>query len=89
MKIQTEGFLALGDLPNDEHYRCLICRAVPSRVHVNFLVPEQGDIPAISAGSRTVILPYRLCPRCHETNPDPWRIRLLLLERLNARPEAR
>ena len=86
VKIQTEGFFVIGDLPNDEHYCCLVCRDVPDRVHVDLFVPEPVDIPA-SIASRvpnTLAVPYRLCPRCYRAKPDRWRIRLLVLEKLNA-----
>ena len=86
MKMQTEGFIVLGDLPNDERYSCLICRCVPERVMVDLFVPENQEIPASLPvpDSRELVLPYRLCPKCHETKPGPWKIRLLMLERLNA-----
>lgn len=83
MTIQTDGFV-LGDLPNEEHYRCLMCGEIPRRVHVDVFVPEPGDIPVSPLDFRNMVLPYRLCPRCHGTKPEPWKIRLLLLERLSA-----
>jgi hypothetical protein len=87
MKIQTEGFVAVGDLPNHEHYPCLACGHVPDRVMVDLFVPDLEDIPPTFAvpDSKTLAVTYRLCPRCAEHKPAPWKIRLLLLERLNAR----
>jgi hypothetical protein len=85
MQMQTEGFVALGDLPNDEHYPCLICRKVPERVMVDLFIPEPSDIPSAVQWptSKTLVMPYRLCPQCHNAKPAPWKIRLLILERLN------
>jgi hypothetical protein len=86
MKIQTEGFIALGELSNEGHYHCLLCRRVPDVVIVDLFVPGPKDVPPCFAlpDSKTLVLPYRLCPRCSKAKPDPWRIRLLMLERLNA-----
>lgn len=85
MDTQTEGFIALGELPNDEHYPCLICRRIPDVVMVDLFVPEPNDIPQslVLRSSKALVLPYRLCPRCSKTKPDPWKIRLLMLERLD------
>jgi hypothetical protein len=86
MKLQTEGYIPLGDLPNDERYPCLLCRCVPERVMTNVFVPEPKDIPSSVklADGRTLVMPYRLCPQCFKVKADPWKIRLLMLERLNA-----
>jgi hypothetical protein len=83
MKIQTDGFLAVGDLPNDEHVPCLVCRCVPDRVWQDIFCPEPGDIPSsfVAHGSKTLVMTYRLCPG--HAKVAPWRIRLLMLERLN------
>lgn len=83
-KIQAEGFFAIGDLPIDEHHRCLLCRKAPDRVHEDLFVLERCDIPA-SIASRIpniLVVQYRLCPNCDKAKPAPWKIRLLLLERL-------
>ena len=86
MEIQTEGFIVVGELPNDEHYHCLICRQVPDVVMVDVFVPDPKDIPLSIAvalpDSGTLVLPYRLCPQCSKPKPDPWKIRLLMLERM-------
>jgi hypothetical protein len=84
MKMQTEGFVALGELPNDERYPCLVCRCVPDVVMVDLFALEPEDVPASVAvpDSKTLAVTYRLCPRCFKTKPDPWKLRLLVLERL-------
>lgn len=89
MKIQTEGYIALGDLPNEERYRCLVCGEVADRVWVDLFVPEPSDIPTSLArpDSKTLVLPYRLCLRCHKDRPDARKIRLLMVERLKAMTE--
>ena len=86
MEMQTDGFVVLGDLPNDERFPCLVCKCVPERVMVDFFVPEEKDIPAEAKvpDLKTLALPFRLCPQCHKAKPDQWKIRLLMLERLNA-----
>jgi hypothetical protein len=88
MQIQTEGFIALGEMPNDEHYPCLICKRIPDEVIVDLFVPEPKEIPPSSVklpeSTQTLVLPYRLCPRCSQAKPKAWEIRLLMLERLNA-----
>ena len=83
--IQTDGLIALGDLPNEENYPCLICRTRPDRVMVDLFVPEPNEIPASFPlpESKTLVLPYRLCLACHKAKPGEWKIRLLMLERLN------
>jgi hypothetical protein len=85
MEIQTESYIVLGDLPNEERYHCLICGCTPDRVMVDLFVPEPKDIPASVPlpNSKTLVMPYRLCPRCAKAKSAPWRIRLLILERLN------
>ena len=85
MKVQTEGFIVVGDLPNDERYRCLICGYVPGRVWQDLYIPETGEIPATLSLpiSKTLVMPYRLCPTCSKDEPKPWKIRLLMLARLN------
>lgn len=91
MTFQTDGLLVIGELPNEEHYPCLVCREVPDRVYVDLFTPEPSDIPASVAsrvGETTLVVTYRLCPRCHKANPGAWKIRLLLLERLKAMTEA-
>jgi hypothetical protein len=89
MEMQTEGFIAMGDLPNEERYPCLMCRNVPDRVRVDVFVPEPSDIPGSVSlpNSKALVFLYRLCPRCYETKPDAWKIRLLMLERLTAMTE--
>ena len=90
MKMQTEGFFVIGELPNLEHYCCLVCRDVPDRVHVDLFVPEPRDIPESIASRvpKTLAVPYRLCPHCYRAKSNRWRIRLLVLEKLNAMMEA-
>lgn len=85
MKIQTEGFVALGELTNDERYPCLVCKRVPDVVMVDLFVVEPKDVPppVPLPASKTLAVTYRLCPRCFTDKPDPWKIRLLILERLN------
>src|SRR5689334_21257786 len=46
MEIQTESYIVLGGLPNEERYHCLICGCTPDRVMVDLFVPEPKDIPA-------------------------------------------
>ena len=82
MKFQTEGFVPLGDMSNDEHYPCLMCKQVPERVWVDLFTPEKGDISFPVPDARQLAVTYRLCPQCAK-NPDQWKIRLLILERLN------
>jgi hypothetical protein len=86
MKMQTDGFIAVGDLPNDERYPCLVCKCVPERVMTDLFVPESKDIPESVQlpDARTLVIPYRLCPKCAAAKLDRWKIRLLMLERLNA-----
>jgi hypothetical protein len=85
MQLQTGGFIVLGDQPNHEGYRCLICRVIPDRLTVDLFVPEPEDIPPslVVSNSKSLVLPYRLCPLCFKAKPDPWKIRLLILGRLN------
>jgi hypothetical protein len=82
MEFQTDGFVAVGDLPNDEGNPCLVCRCVPDRVWQDLFTPEKGDISFSVPDGKTLAVTYRLCPRCAE-KPDPWKIRLLILERLS------
>ena len=82
MKMQTEGFVALGEMPNDDRYPCLICKQVPDSVVVDLFIPEPKDIPPTMPLPGTLAVTYRLCPRCHKAKPEPWKIRLLVLERL-------
>jgi hypothetical protein len=91
IETQTEGFIAVGDLPNDERYRCLLCKCVPERVIVDLFIPAPKDIPAgfPLPDSKTLVLPYRLCPQCSKARPDTWKIRLFMLERLNSLMERR
>lgn len=84
---QTDGFIVVGIFKNDEdHYPCLICRDIPEMVWQDIFIPEPSEIPQSLAlpASKTLVLPYRLCPQCHDVKPDLWKIRLLVLERLNA-----
>ena len=83
MKIQTDGFIVLGPVPNDERFRCLVCRDIPEYIHQNLYEPKANEIPAALSvpGSKTVVMLYRLCLRCHAAKPDPRKIRLLVLER--------
>ena len=85
MQLKTEGLIVLGAVPNEEGFQCLICRAVPDRVIVDLFVPDEKDIPSSLSvpDSKALALPYRLCPRCFKTKPGGWKIRLLMLERLN------
>ena len=82
---QDDSFLVIGDVPNDEGYRCLVCRAVPDRVWSSVFGPDPKDVPAAIVSKvypKEVVMPYRLCMKCHESNPTNWKIRLLLLEKL-------
>ena len=85
VNLQTDGFVALGEQLNDEHKPCLVCGKIPDSVHVDLFTPEPRDIPASLAsrvGEKTLAITYRLCPRCFNAKPRPWKIRLLLLERM-------
>ena len=86
LKIQTDGFVVIGILPNEEHYPCLVCGQVPGFVFLDLFTPEPKDIPACTASRvpNTLAMKYRLCPRCHAAKPLPSKIRLLVLERLKA-----
>ncbi len=86
IEFQTDGYIVVGELRNEERYRCLICRNVPEVVRVDIFVPQPAEIPPSLRvpEARTLVMPYRLCPQCHEAKPDFWKIRLLMLERLNA-----
>jgi hypothetical protein len=84
VKIQTEGFVVIGVLPNEERYPCLICGDVPEPIWQDLFPVDPGDIPEslpLPAGTNLVVT-YRLCPSCHKSKPDPWKIRLLILARL-------
>jgi hypothetical protein len=85
MKIQTDGFVAVGDLPNDEGNPCLVCRCVPDRVWQDLFLVAPEDVPASVAAvvpdSKSLAVTYRLCPG--HSKVAPWRIRLLILERLS------
>lgn len=90
IRMQTDGFVAIGEMPNDERYPCLVCKQVPQRVHVDLYALDLGDTPtslAVPVGEKTLAVTYRLCPNCYQTKPGPWKIRLLVLERLKARVE--
>ena len=90
VRVQTDGYVVIGVLPNDEHYRCLVCGCVPDRVHQDLFVPEPGEVPASIASradKRQVVVLYRLCPHCYKAKPRPWKIRLLMLEKINAMTE--
>jgi len=87
MKFQTEGFVAVGDMPNDEGNPCLIYRCVPDRVWQDLFLVEPEDVPASvaaamppSKSSTSLAVTYRLCPG--HVKVAPWRIRLLILERI-------
>ena len=86
MEMQTDGFLVVGELANEGHYHCLVCGQVPDVVMVDVFAPDPKDVPPRIAAAvpdrRTLVLPYRLCPQCSKAKPDPWKIRLLMLERL-------
>ena len=84
---QTDGYIVVGIFKNDEdHYPCLICRDIPEMVWQDIFVPEPPDIPPSFPlpERKTLVMTYRLCPQCHDAEPDEWKIRLLMLERLNA-----
>jgi hypothetical protein len=85
MKIQTEGFVALGEMQNDEHHPCLVCGRVPDIVMVDLFAVAPKDVPPSITlpESKTLAVTYRLCPQCFKAKPDPWRIRLLILARLS------
>jgi hypothetical protein len=83
--IQTDGFIVVGELRNEQRYPCLICRCIPEIVMVDLFIPEADEIPSILPlpATRQLVLPYRLCPKCAESKPPDRKIRLLMLERLN------
>lgn len=86
MKFQTDGFVAVGDLLNEEGNPCLVCRCVPDRVWQDLFLVAPEDIPASVAAAmppptKSLAVTYRLCPG--HSKVAPWRIRLLILERLN------
>jgi hypothetical protein len=90
MKIQTDGFVVIGELLNNERRPCPICREIPDRVRVELLGPEPSEVPAcLSVPDKTLTLLYRLCPRCYEAKPDAWIIRLLVLARVTTIAEDR
>ena len=84
--IQTDGYVVVGILKNESRYPCLICRHIPDVVWQDLFIPEPTDVPPSFAlpESKTLVMPYRLCPQCHDAKPDDWKIRLLMLERLSA-----
>jgi hypothetical protein len=85
--MQTDGFVALGEMPNDQRLPCLVCKKILETIVVQIFVPEPDDIPATLRlpGPKKLVIPYRLCPNCYRDNkPAPWKLRLLILERLNA-----
>ncbi len=87
IKLQTDGYLVFGILPNDEHDQCLICGEIPDFVHIDIFTPEPRDIPTcISSriGEKTFGIKYRLCPRCFKAKPRPSKIRRFLLEGIKA-----
>ncbi len=86
MRLQTDGFVPLGELPNDERFHCLICRDVPERIWANLHPLERKDLPKPVAAQapNDLAVTYRLCPRCQASEPDAWKIRLLILERMTA-----
>jgi hypothetical protein len=86
LKMQTDGFVVIGMLPNEEHYPCLICGEIPDFVYVDLFTPEPKEIPAAIASrvANTLAMKYRLCLRCHEAKPLPSKLRQLALERLKA-----
>jgi hypothetical protein len=88
--MQTDGFVAIGEMPNGEQYPCLVCRQIPQSVHVDLFALDPSVTPtplAIPAGEKTLVVTYRLCPSCYKAKPGPWKVRLLVLERLKARVE--
>lgn len=90
VKLQTDGFVVVGVLPNEEHHRCLVCGKIPEDIHVDVFTPNKSDIPpsiATHVSTKTLALTYRLCPSCYKAKPDQWKLRLLLLERLEAMVE--
>jgi hypothetical protein len=91
IKMQTDGFVAIGELPNAEHHPCLVCREIPDQVHVDLFTLEPTDIPESIAARvpNTLAVKYRLCSRCYQARPANWKIRLLLLERLKNMAEVR
>jgi hypothetical protein len=90
ISVQTDGFVAPGEMPNDEQHPGLICRQIPQSVHVDLFALDPSDTPtplAIPVGEKTLVVTYRLCPSCYQAKPGPWKVRLLVLERLQARVE--
>jgi hypothetical protein len=88
--MQTDGFVPIGEMPNEQLLPCLLCKQIPDRVHVNLFGLEANDIPAslvLQVGEKTLAITYRLCPSCYRIKPGVWKIRLLILERLKARVE--
>ena len=84
--IQTDGYVVVGILKNEDQYSCLICRDIPDMIWQDLFLPEPNEIsPSFPVPeSKTLVMPYRLCPQCHDARPGDWKIRLLMLERLNA-----
>jgi len=90
LKMQTDGFVVMGELPNDDHIPCLVCGKIPDSVHVDLFTPEPRDVPvsiASRVGGKTLAITYRICPSCFKAKPRPWKIRLLLLERMKGMVE--
>src|SRR5262249_38733125 len=69
--IQTDGYVVVGIFKNEDHYPCLICRDTPDMVWQDLFIPEPSDIPPSFAAveSQTLVMPYRLCPQCHDAKP--------------------
>lgn len=90
-KMQTDGFVVTGVLLNEEHYPCLVCGEIPDFVHVDLFTPEPSDIPEPFAvrvpNPLTLAIKYRLCAHCYKAKPEPWKMRLLLLARVEGMVE--
>jgi hypothetical protein len=92
IKSQTDGFVPIGEMSNEERFPCLVCKQVTDRVHVNLFALEANDIPAplvMKVGKSTLAITYRLCPPCYRAKLGPWKIRLLIIERFKTRLEGR
>ena len=83
--IQTDGFVAIGEMPKGEQYPCLVCRQIPQNVHMDLFALQSEDVPtslALPVGEKILAV-----TPCYQAKPGPWKIRLLILERFKTKVE--
>jgi hypothetical protein len=87
INFHTDEVVMIGPMPNHEGFQCLVCQKISELIHVDLFPIERRDIPASVAEfvPNELVITYRLCSRCRARAwKIQWKIRLLILERLNS-----